>query len=1033
MTQFNHEQQLAINALGQNVIVSASAGAGKTTVLVARLMKRILKDSVKINAIVAMTFTEAAAGEMKIRLLKELNKAYSLSPTPFLQEQIAMVETAQITTIHSFCLTLIKNYGYVLGLDPLRSQNILDEAQVKLLQLEAYDRTLQKWLSSKNSKIESLLEYFSSNPLDFNTLFDMVEYGSKWLIGKKNPDTSINEVLSLYQSQSFTDLPQQFKDIYLNTSISNIDRISDSLRNLVSIMDSTFDYEEDEKMQAKSQELLQAIGKLSKIRSDLELGIIDSYDNIASILNIILKGSKTYPSYNEQITKTEKVLKDFTSSFIPLNLSISRLKEVYPTLELYIHFLTDFIETFRDLKRERQCYDFSDFEYYGLEILRANDYEIAKKIRPLYEEIMVDEFQDTNEYQDEIIQLISNGSNIFRVGDIKQSIYRFRGAKPSIMKNLIETNESYNLSLSYNYRSKKSIVSFNNFVFSRLMNLTQGMTYTDSDHVNTGVPSQNENSHPVEFHIIEKDEETPEEKDNQLQAKHIAQQVIHFHQKGYSFKDMVVLVRGHSAKAYLKEAFEMYNIPHFIDDRAGFYNSEIVKDVYHFLNFANNNHDYYLTKVLLSNFIRMSADEVATLRLYNPLSLKESLKDLNKPLYDALFDMIRLWKHRDIVSIIQDIATFNNTYHEYMSLQDKTNFDYLLEKAALYQETNIPTLSGFINFIKAFENDTTSEASSLSSEDDVVTAMTIHKSKGLQFPVVFVWGMPNSAIRDHSKLIITDENMGIGMQNVGMPYRIVEDNFVRLAIEEIQIQEEIEEGLRLLYVALTRPQNHLVIVDVVKNFSPKLLDYELLRKHKRKSELLYAAAPKDAVVLNLILPSEIEDSSLEAGEIIIGKSFEVKRTLENVPMQHYFNPALDINKYSKGGMAFGTILHEAIETLPHRKWNDDDLVAFEPAIKDRLKAYNSNEFTQELYGFDSIFHETSYMGSQGEGIIDFYATKENRLVLVDFKSDAVEPHVLVERYKDQVSEYKEVLLNAYPNYSIETFLYSFKHDSYIKL
>lgn len=1035
MTQFNPEQQLAIDALNSNVIVSASAGAGKTTVLVARLMKRILKDGVGISQIVAMTFTEAAASEMKVRLLDALNEEYTKNPSDFLQEQIALVETAQISTIHSFCLTIIKNYGYVLGIDPRRTQNILDDAMVKIFQNEAMHDVLNTWLENRFDTTIALLDLFSSNPLNFSAFFEAIQACSDWIQSKKNQDEAIQNVINVYRSNNLDAFPLTFRRFFILKTVEQLSEIKEMLQRMVAISDASFDYDDPKQsvFQAQTQKIASVSFELSKVIEKFESGDVSEYDTLPVILNFPMKASGKFEDYTNQRAEITDAIASFIEAFQPLQEVFNRNAAQSQNIEAILEFTRDYRKQYNQIKEKNNALDFGDFETLALEILRHNDYAIAKLMRPLYQEIMVDEFQDTNEYQDEIIRLISNGSNIFRVGDIKQSIYKFRGAKPSIMSDLLAEGKATNLYLSYNYRSKEDIVSYNNTVFENLMNLTHSMTYSSTDHVNTGVDNQKKDSHPVEFHIIERGDETYDEKANQQQANHIAQEIIKYSKLGYRFKDMVILVRGHAAKTYLKEAFEKTNIPHFIDDQSGFYASSIIKEVLQFLEFANDPHDYYLVKVLLSSFVGLTVDDIAALRLKSTDSIKEALKLDYPDIYDSIFNLIKTWKSKDIVSILLDIIGYKETYNSVLSLQDKTNLDFLLEKAVQYQSNNIPTLSGFMTFVRAFEKETSSEASPLSSEADVVTSMTIHKSKGLQFPIVFLWGMGPHRVRDHSSVLITDEELGIGLNNVTKDYRLVEKNLIRDIIEYKQNHEELEETLRLLYVALTRPQKHLIIVDALKEFKQVPLTKKLLFNHRRKSELLYAASPKERTVLKLINGLEIDTQHLDGEAPTIFNTFGFDGSTNSQETIYYNNPELDMSFISKEGMAFGSILHNALEVLPHRIWEDSDLSSFDETIQKRLKAYNMHPFTQELYTFDEIYHETSYMKEDGEGIIDFYAVKDDRIVLVDYKSDNATAQELFERYESQIKTYEEVLKQHYPLAQIETYIYSFKLDTYLQI
>ncbi|QIK69026.1 UvrD-helicase domain-containing protein [Erysipelothrix sp. HDW6C] len=1035
MTTFNPQQQLAIDALNQNVVVSASAGAGKTTVLIARLMKRIITDGVRIDQICAMTFTEAAASEMKTRLLAALNDEYNARHDAFIAEQIALVETAQISTIHSFCLTIIKNYGYILGINPSRTENIMDNAAVTLLQNEALESTLTQWLAIKPRQTQRLLDIFSTNPIDFASLNNAIKTCANWLLSKKHPHLEMKSVTQTYNVQSFEQLPSLYKDAFFHRYALAIMDIKSAIQAIIAVSDSSYDA--NDKKQAKyfeqSAHLNQVFGRLLEIEHLVLNKDIAFYDEFSPLFDFKIAAD----SKNDDYTTARNQLADAINAIIvehaPMDQRIHLLNKQLPDILDLLEITDDYIVEYRRLKVEQNCLDFSDFESLALEILSVNHGEIAQLIQPHYLEIMVDEFQDTNEYQDEIIRLVSNGKNIFRVGDIKQSIYRFRGAMPGIMQALMHDQETMNLYLSFNYRSKKDIVDYNNYVFDKLMNITQGITYTEHDHVNVGIPAQSEDSHPVEFLIAERGDTYHENDSNQQRAALIAQEIIAYSKKGYAFRDMVILVRSHASKAFLKEAFVAANIPHYIDDQSGFYQSEVIADILHILNYALNQHDFYLVHVLKSVFIGYSDDQIALLKLSDEPSIREALKVHDPQTYALIFDTIKRWRSEDIVTIIKDIILMNNTYNRALSLQDKTNVDFLLDKASHYQDTATPTLLGFIRFVREFKDETSSEASPLNNEADVVTSMTIHQSKGLQFPIVFLWGMGGHTVRDHASTLLTDDRLGIALNHIEMPYRIQQKNILRSIVEYKQDHEELEESLRLLYVALTRPQKHLIMVDVVKEFRRETLTPTYLFNHRRKAELLYAASP-NTTNLTIINAEDIPNESLDAKiSTLSNEMFALKFDTTETTYSAVSNKPLQLHQFSQEGMAFGTILHEAVETLPHRVWTDEDLSDFAPVFRKRLLAYNQNPFTQSLYAFPTIEHEMPFIDSAGEGIIDFYALNSSEVVIVDFKSDNATAEELVSRYRDQIEGYVAVMTKQYPNLKTRSYIYSFNSNSYIQI
>lgn len=1037
MTQFNPQQQQAIDELNTNIIVSASAGAGKTTVLIARLMKRILIDKVHIQEICALTFTDAAAQEMKTRLLKEMHDEYQKNKSDFLEEQIALVETAEISTIHSYCLSLIKNFGYIIGINPSRSENILDEAQVKLLQKEAFDSVLDTWLKERYQESLAFVEFFSPNPIDTFSFESAIYDAGIWLRGRKNPDAVIQDILSTYTCSSFDNWPDSLKDIFFIKYEEIVSQSLFHLSNLIDIVErdakpTTKAYKNNTLLREKNDLLAKILIKIGK--RDLSF-----YDELIPAFDFSLPSVRDSDEFKEAREPLIKIIVETIKLYRPLNDQFKLMNDLSPLIISFIDFTTDYLEAYQSLKAIDNVLDFDDFEHYALDLLKENNFAISKELQKHYKEIMVDEFQDTNEIQDEIIRLISNGKNLFRVGDIKQSIYRFRGAKPQIMKDLMLDEEHKNLFLSYNYRSKEPIVMFNNIVFDRLMNLSNYSEYTENDHVLCGLDSQKEGGNPVELHLFERgSEDGYEHNPNQQRALHIAQEIIKHHQEGYAFKDMTVLVRGHAQKPYLKKAFEDANIPHYISERIGFFNSDIVAAVLDFLHYNSTKNPYYLAKILLSPFYNFNEDDLASIKLLEADGFKLQLKLYDEPIYTQIHDMMDAWTHQDIVSILQEIYTLNNAYNEKLSLQDKTNLDFLLEKALLFQETSTPSIQGFLLFFGAISDDKSSEASHLSVDDDLVEVMTVHQSKGLQFPLVFYWGSGSLTVMDHSSPLVFDDNLGLGFNSLILPYRLSSKTLARELIEYKQTHEELEEMLRLLYVALTRPQKKLIVVDVHTSFEKHSLNKHLLLNYKRQVDLLFASSSIETTEIIVRDAEDIDTQSLSK-DIVWGSAprfgvldLNIEKTGPDFPLS-----AFDLNPQSKWAMDFGTQLHDAIELLDHSLWDERVVCDYEEPIRDRLLSYNHHHFTQELYNYEKIEHELPFLVKEEDtiinGIIDFVAFEQENIVIVDFKSDNASQEILFERYTPQLIRYKKALEAIYPEHNILVYIYSFHLNDYLPL
>src|SRR5690554_597829 len=678
MTRLNKEQLQAVNALGQNIVVSASAGAGKTAVLIERLMKRIIHDKVNITEITALTFTEAAANEMKVRLLKALNEAYQTADDEaerdYINQQITLVETANITTLHAYGLTLIKNYGYILGIDPARSQNILDPAIADLYKEQALDKTLDTWFETREKEVNLLLDAFVRNPINLQPLKKAIRTTADFLLTKADRLNTIEETLTSYQATSFESLPDHILEGIFQPFELHIGIIQTTfeafLNDAMTLLPHTKHVEHLDKHIETSQ-------KLEALLEKIKNRDISFYEEVPSVLNIEIKSiskskddanglNETINIYQASSNKLSDAINDALRYYLPKDKVFSTLNQQVPLMTALFEISNDYIEHYEQEKVKANGFDFDDFEIYALAILNHNNGHIAKIIREKTTEILVDEYQDTNEIQDAMIQLISKGNNVFRVGDLKKSIYRFRGAKPTLMQNLMRKDSVDTIYFMHNYRSKKNIVEYNNLLFESIMTHTLSDTYSKKDVVEAGNFSATENNHPVELHMIENDQESRLLKadENKIVATAIANRIITLHkEENIPFKDFTILTRNHANKIPLKEAFELANIPHFIDDRSGFFKSNFINKVTHWLNYIIFPHDYHLVEVLTSPFFNLTYGDIVHLKLDYPTIL-EGVHAQYPEVYHVLHDTKRRWKTLDIVSVLSEMININDVYHE---------------------------------------------------------------------------------------------------------------------------------------------------------------------------------------------------------------------------------------------------------------------------------------------------------------------------------------------------------------------------------
>lgn len=1041
----NADQQAAISALNRNVIVSASAGAGKTATLIDRLMKRILTDGLSVNEICALTFTEVAAGDMKIKLLEALNKNYQNENTSsedktVLEKEISLVETADITTIHSFCLTIIKNYGYILDIDPARSDNILDPAQAALYKQDALRKTLDEYALEKPEKLAVLLKALINNPSYTDPFEQSIVTIAEFLNSKPDMTCAIQNIKDAYDVTSFNGFPQDIKSAFFSMYNLKLTILMGALDHYMSKAFERYDLGNKLANYAPFQTLQE---NLTVLLQKTQAQDISFYDNLLDNFNLVLRAAPKSPDLKDDLKSVTDGINEVIRYYQPMDEMFEIIQAQKPLIDELLDLAIRYLNHFDQIKVSVSAFDFDDFEKYALKILKAQDGYIAKLMQNKYKEVMVDEFQDTNDYQDSIIRLISTGDNIFRVGDIKQSIYQFRGAKPALMQGYLNDDTTQKINFGFNYRSSHNIVNYNNDLYKKLMSLTENFQYTDNDTVvagnaNATVINPYVKIHLTSYETIAEERRLNAEEVNMYRARVVANQIIEMKQsQAFDFHEMTILVRTHAPKIYLKRAFEEANIPHFIDDRSGFYTYGIIEQVLNWLRFSISYDDNYLVSILSSPFIGYTYDQIAQLKVEDA-SLFSRLKDVDPDTFDLILSTTTDFKHKDIVSVLTNLFNLNETYHKKLSIQAKTNLDLLFEKAIQYQNTAHASLLGFIRFIEKIDDENSSEAVPINDEENVVRVMTWHQSKGLQYPLTILWPTGSINTREFSSRVLTDDLFGITLKDMVGSTNQDRRSIHRTLAESKQNQEAVEEYLRLLYVATTRAQNKLLIFDVVKGIPEHVMSKYLLYNFKSSTDLFYPVISKhmkrSVELLEDVTFNKFKEPLEKTHEDL---SFNLRFETQEPTKEVIRGPQFDFNKNFIESVDYGNKLHKTVENLPHRLYTKDDLEGIDPRFTNKLQKYNTHPLTQSLYKANEIENEMPVLylenGQSIQGIIDFYAVFDDRVVIVDYKTDATDEETLRLRYTEQLQAYKKALDSIYPKLDVLTYIYSFNLDDYIEI
>ncbi len=1043
--KWNKDQEKAIYTTNKDIVVSASAGAGKTSILVERLLVLCTreKNPIDLDRIVAMTFTEAAAAEMKKRLSKSLNKKLEEPNANIdqINKQLILLDTAQISTIHSFCLNIIKKYYDVINLNPDMIKNTLDDITVENIKSTAFDKVFLNY--TKDNDVVSLVNLFSENVYSTDNLkkyvLKIVQAANSVYDTEKWYEKSLNKYK---QVKHFNEIDTEITSLYYMSLIEKMIGIKDKINTLISsLIEHSF-------------ETQSSIDKLEKLKHHINISINylknNNYEDCIFEFNKIesFKASKFNDYEKELKNKIYKNIKSLNITLYSPELIVSINNQLHNHVKQLIDLSKLTSKEIQKLKIIENGIDFDDMEQYAYKILSSNNNMISERLKLEYDEILVDEFQDTNEIQNQIVNLISKGNNTFRVGDIKQSIYRFRKAKPSIMRDLMNNPNYQLISLKNNYRSKENIVTFTNTLFSKLMNI-DGFSdkYEDIDTVDIGVESQLDyKKNSIIFYALKKLESDSELNNNQLKASFIANKIKEMVEtKTYDYRDFVILTKSHSVKDYLIESFDSLNIPYFIDNKSGFYSSWMSHILISYLKILDDvSDDISLMSVITSPLYDMCDEECANL-VINYGSILKGLYHINHKLLDDIKILKEIYNTKSITALLDKISLINNFINEKCDIQQRTNFDLFYEKAINFEKKSL-NLKDFINLVSFETEDKSGEAISVGEDDNVVRAMTIHHSKGLQFKVVFYWSTEYSK-KETIDTVLTDSDLGIGLDYVDSKYYIKYNSIQKQAIA-LKIEDEAsQEFIRLLYVALTRAQEELYIVDTFTN------EFELnnLTKYFVKTNTSGTS----------LISSTLENNDIFKYEFIYGYNFETEtvKTIKPIPTLPYYKD-IDIKEIevvtpSKDGHELsldidlnrnddavnrGTLMHQYIEILPDRIWNEEDILKITDLNQkdiNSLVSFNKSEIFKKSLNMN-IYHEYPFIIKEDNsiinGIIDFLAIDEKEVIIIDFKSDRnVTRESLIQMYTPQIMHYVDSLKKIHPNKSIKAYIYSFTLNEEIPL
>lgn len=894
--KWTEAQQQVIDLRNRNILVSAAAGSGKTAVLVERIITRLTRDEHPLNVdeLLIVTFTEAAAAEMKERILGAIEAALEKEPeNEHLQRQATLIHNALITTIHSFCLSVIRDHFHEIDLDP--GFRIAEEGELKLLKHDVLQELLEMKYQQASDSFFGFVERFAAGKTDQN-LEDMIlklhQYGRSY----PDPEEWLDRCIMQYQMEE--------------------DRAVDE----VPLMQSIFSYAKDNWVEARNliESAIEVCGMEDgpavyekTLTEDLvQIEQLLEAEDITSMCSVIanIKWARLASNRDDSVdlTKADAVkearaavkalVADLQKKFLfaAPDVMLKDIAYCAPVVEELMNLVKDFGQAFQEKKAKKSIIDFSDMEQFALQILSVKEENgrvpsaIAKEYQKRFAEVMIDEYQDSNLIQETILTSVSRVNqgiyNIFMVGDVKQSIYSFRLSRPELFMEKFKTydplEESVDttrqrIDLFQNFRSRKEVLDGCNFVFYQLMRGDMGgIQYDDKAALYPGADYEERSGNGMELMLVQTDqlfdqtEQLSGQSERNMEARAVARRIrelVGHHPvkdkdgtyRPARYRDIVILTRSLTGWSDLyAEVLGEAGVPAYTGSKEGYFETREIGLLLDFMRVLDNpNQDIPLAAVLKSYFGGLTSEELAIVKNTYP----------DRPFYEAVYQygreesegnvmlsarvreflqMIEHFRERVPHKAIHELLWMilsESGYLDYVTAlpagqQRRANVEMLLEKAVSFESTSYKGLFNFIRYIEQlqkYEMDF-GEANVSDEKADTVRIMSIHKSKGLEFPIVFLAGMSKQFnLMDQRSAVVLHPELGVGVDVIDLEKRT---RIPTVYKKHIQHQMEVEtkgEEMRILYVAMTRAKEKLIMVGTVKKFEDKV---RKLRSIKNQNE-----------------------------------------------------------------------------------------------------------------------------------------------------------------------------------------------------
>ncbi len=886
-TKWTDEQRKVIEVRDKNVLVAAAAGSGKTAVLVERIISIVTgelgKSPVDIDKLLVVTFTNAAASEMRERILKALEQRMKENPTSdHLRKQLTYIHNAKIATIDSFCKDVVKEHFNEIDIDP--AFKIADSGDLALLQTDVMAELLERNYKEGSKEFHRFIDVYSDSRSD-KAIEDKIMTLYRFAQSYPNPVKWLDSLLDAYKLDdgdevggctwfdiAMENIHMQLKDCIAKgekaveeANVSGLDKLPEFLTEEYERLARLMDIEEYD-----------ALGMAIKSFVFSRFPTLKGLSSEDTLVKDSIKSMRD--DYKKAIDRLAK--KYFVR---PLSEIFTDVKKCVPIVEELVRLTKEFGDMYSEAKRDKDLTDFSDIEHYALNILAREDEngnyiptDTALEMSQDYYEILIDEYQDSNLVQEIILTSISKRgdetNNVFMVGDVKQSIYKFRLARPELFLEKYNTypmNGCEKIVLSKNFRSRHQVLDFCNAVFRQVMvKELGGISYDEENMLHPGMEFLNDtDEYKSEIMFVDMDEEDEEELADdealekvELEAAMTASKIKELmygnsekaplmvfdkdkkELRPLKFGDIAILFR--STKAYADtytEVFMSEGIPVYTSLTEGYFDTFEISAILDMLSVIDNPRQDIKLAAILKNVYGLSENMLADIKIGSEGSFYEAFES-----YDGIY-LERVSYIRTKLNEYRKYATYKSIYDLICIIVEDThlreflmagkagekrmaNVEMLLQKAKNYEDSVYNGLFNFVRYIELMKKYKVEqgEANVSGENDDSVKLMTIHKSKGLEYPVVFVAGMGKKMnMSDVTKDLIIHHELGIGINRIDTDKRIKYKTLIKETIGQKIKLENLAEELRVLYVALTRAREKLILTGVGR-VTKKLDEYESL-------------------------------------------------------------------------------------------------------------------------------------------------------------------------------------------------------------